>query len=137
MGFDLSGFDALRHIDAGLREEISAMNFPSPQQTQLFQTTPSEPLSPGLSQLQSVQRLWFTTIAEYPPQTTVPRQNHEQEPELPTPESMATTINENNQQSIWDHLQIFTYKPTIPSTDLLKVGLRLYFAKVHTIFQLV
>lgn len=27
MGFDLSGFDALRHIDAGLREEISAMNF--------------------------------------------------------------------------------------------------------------
>ncbi|KAJ5946425.1 hypothetical protein N7454_003264 [Penicillium verhagenii] len=135
---DLSGFDALRHIDAGLREEISAMEFPSFQQSQLFQVTSSEPLSPGLSQLQTVQRLWFTTISEYPEQTLTPRQNYEQTLQLLSPESLTTTtINEDHRQSMWDRLQILAIEPTVPSTDLLNVGLRLYFAKVHPLFPLV
>ncbi|KAJ5390541.1 uncharacterized protein N7496_001609 [Penicillium cataractarum] len=136
-GFDLSGFDVLRHIDAGLREEISAMEFHSSQRTQLFQTTLSQPLSQGASPSQSVQHLWFTTIVENPLQTTTLMQNHGQPSELLSPESLITTINENHRQSIYDRLQILTYEPTIPSTDLLNVGLRLYFAKVHTIFPLV
>ncbi|KAJ5653673.1 hypothetical protein N7490_000676 [Penicillium lividum] len=134
---DLSDFDALRYIDAGLREEMSDMEFPSLQQTQLFRSTPSESSSLRLSQLQSVQRLWFTTIAESPPKTSILSQNQEQTSQLLSPNSLINIINEDHRQSMWDRLQILTYEPTVPSTDILNVGLRLYFAKVHTIFPLI
>lgn len=116
------------------------MDLPSFQQThQLFQTTPSEPLSPKLSQVQSVQRLWFTTIAEEPPQAiTIPdNQNYEQPAEILSPETSITTISEDQRQSMWSRLCIHTYEPTVLPTDLLNVGLRLYLAKVNPIFPLV
>lgn len=140
-GFDFGDFnhDVLQHIDTGLREEISAMDLPSYHQPHMLHRTCAKFSGEDTIQPQSIQNLWFTNIDESWLHTTVQRQNHDHmhESQCLSPESMRTTISEDDRLNMCDRLQIFTYEPCVPSTDLLNVGLRLYFAKVHPIFPLV
>ena len=140
-GIDFGGFDhdVLQHIDTGLREEISAMDFQSYHQPHLLHRTCAKFPGEDIIQPQSIQNLWFTSIDESWVQTTVQKRNHDHmhASQCLSPESMGTTLSEDDRLNMCDRLQIFTYEPCVPSTDLLNVGLRLYFAKVHPIFPLV
>lgn len=136
-GYDLSGFDTQWEIDAGLREEISTMEFSSLQQVQILPSAIADPFDLELMHLQNVERLWFTNVTDIPPVVSLAERRYDQISGPLSPQSQSPAICEEHRQNMRERLQIFTHEPTVPSIDLLNVSLRFYFAKVHAKFPLV